>query len=145
MRLVLDTVVLVRGLMGPKGPQGQLIFDLGEDYVWITSAEVVDEYLDVLFRRELQRRFLQMGTRRRDIILSKIADSSRVHLDEIPRVCRDPHDDMFLATAVAGAVDYIVSEDLDLLSLGAYEGIHICTTQTMIAILAERDALEHKP
>lgn len=136
MRLVLDTVVLVRGLMGPQGPQGQLIFDRGDEYFWITSSDIVYEYLDVLSRPELQRRFQRMGTRRRDIMLTKIADSTRVQPDVIPRVCRDPHDDKFLAAAVAGAVDYVVSEDLDLLSLGAYEGIPICSTQTMIAILS---------
>ena len=37
-----------------------------------------------------------------------------------PQVSRDPKDDKFLATAVASEADYVVSEDRDLLDLGAH-------------------------
>ena len=47
---------------------------------------------------------------------------------------------LFLAAALAGAADFIVSEDLDLLSLGEYEGIRICDTQTIIDVLSAADA-----
>jgi len=41
------------------------------------------------------------------------------------RRSRDPGDDKFLECAVAGAADYVVSADADLLRLGAIEGIPI--------------------
>lgn len=43
------------------------------------------------------------------------------------RVCRDPDDDVVLATAAAAAADLIVTGDQDLLVLRAYEGIEIVT------------------
>ncbi len=49
---------------------------------------------------------------------------------------------MFLAAALAGGADAVVSEDKDLRSLGVYEGLSIGTAQTMIAVLAGRDERE---
>jgi uncharacterized protein len=40
-------------------------------------------------------------------------------------VCRDPDDDVVLATALAGRVEYLVTGDDDLLALKSYHGIKI--------------------
>jgi putative PIN family toxin of toxin-antitoxin system len=42
-------------------------------------------------------------------------------------VCRDADDDTFLALAVTGQADAIISGDRDLLELGTHEGIPILT------------------
>jgi uncharacterized protein len=139
MKLVLDTVVLVRALMGPMGPQGRLVFDPALDFEWIASPAIVREYQDVLYRPELQRRFRRLAERTVEGLSVRLARATMVEPVEAPRVCRDPNDDMFLAAALAGSADAIVSEDKDLLSLGVYEGMSICTAQTMIAVLAGRD------
>jgi putative PIN family toxin of toxin-antitoxin system len=47
-------------------------------------------------------------------------------------VCRDPDDDLVLATALAGRADVIVTGDEDLLVLGAYEGIHILSPRQFL-------------
>lgn len=142
MKLVLDTVVLVRGLVGSQGAQGQLLFDRSDEYVWIASRLIGNEYMDILSRPELQRRFSRMRTRYQDILMRQIAAATLVHPVETPRICRDPHDDMFLAAALAGGADAVVSEDKDLRSLGVYEGLSIGTAQTMIAVLAGHDERE---
>jgi predicted nucleic acid-binding protein len=54
-------------------------------------------------------------------------------------VCRDPKDEIFIACAVEGEADYIVSWDKDLLDLGQYQGIKMVRAETFVAIL---DALE---
>ena len=43
------------------------------------------------------------------------------------KVCRDPHDDMFLECAALAKADLLVAGDKDLLTLGAYEGTRILT------------------
>lgn len=48
-----------------------------------------------------------------------------VTLDSIPAVSRDPKDDKFLAVALAGRADVILSGDRDLLTLKSYRGIPI--------------------
>ena len=52
------------------------------------------------------------------------------------RMSRDPTDDKFLECAVAGAADYIVSGDADLLSLHGVEGIPIVDAPTFWQALA---------
>ncbi|MDQ2651544.1 MAG: putative toxin-antitoxin system toxin component, PIN family [Chloroflexota bacterium] len=131
--------MLVRALMGPMGPQGQLVFDPALDFEWIASPEIVHEHQDVLDRPELQRHFWRLAERTVEGVSVRLARATMVEPVETPRICRDPNDDMFLAAALAGSADAIVSEDHDLLSLGVYEGMSICTVQAMIAVLAGRD------
>jgi putative PIN family toxin of toxin-antitoxin system len=47
-------------------------------------------------------------------------------------VCRDPDDDLVLATAVGASATAIVTGDDDLLVLGNYSGIEICTPRRFL-------------
>jgi putative PIN family toxin of toxin-antitoxin system len=47
-------------------------------------------------------------------------------------ICRDADDDKFLALAVTGQADAIVSGDSDLLELGSHEGIPIFTPALLL-------------
>ncbi len=53
---------------------------------------------------------------------------------------RDSKADKFLATAVAGNVAHVVSEDQDVLALGEYEGVQIVDSLRFLRILAGGDA-----
>ena len=55
----------------------------------------------------------------------------------ISGVCRDPKDDIFIACAVEGKSDVIVSGDTDLLDMGTYEGISIVSPRQFLDLLAE--------
>lgn len=59
---------------------------------------------------------------------------------EISPICRDPEDDKFLATAVLGEADYVVSEDRDLLDLREQQGIKIVDVATFLKVLGEGEA-----
>jgi len=61
-----------------------------------------------------------------------------VEPSEVRNICRDPEDDKFLAAARFSNADFIVSEDNDLLSLGEYDGIQICTAESLLHVL-DRD------
>ena len=54
---------------------------------------------------------------------------------ETVSVCRDPDDDKFLECAIAGEVDYIVSEDEDLLVIREYRGIKIVKTESFFGLV----------
>ena len=51
------------------------------------------------------------------------------------RVCRDPDDDLVLATAIAGRADLIVTGDNDLLVLKRFGGIRILSPRQVLEIL----------
>lgn len=140
MKVVFDTVILVRGLIGPYSVWGKLIFEAASTYEWIVSQKVTDEYLEVLHRPELLRKYRMIETRNLRIVLNKLADATLVESIDIPPVCRDPDDDKFLAAALQGAADVVVSEDADLLILGAYEGIVICPAEVMLQRLDQQSS-----
>jgi putative PIN family toxin of toxin-antitoxin system len=134
-RAVFDTVVFVRALINPHGIWGRLIFQHTTAYALIISPPVVEEILEVLHRPELTRRFRSVA----GLDLTRIVDildrAEAVAIDDVPPVSRDPKDDKFLATAIAARADYIVTEDNDLLVLGAHQGIQIVTAGQFLAIL----------
>lgn len=135
MRVVLDTVILVRGLINPQSSCGRLVFDYAGAYLTIVSPPIVAEYLAVLWRPELQRKYRGGAGRDPHAILDVIARATTVEPVETPAVCRDPEDDKFLAAAEIGSARFIVTEDRDLLDLGSYEGIQIVSAAAFLRIL----------
>jgi putative PIN family toxin of toxin-antitoxin system len=137
--LVIDTVVIVRAFIKPQSWSGLLLDTYRNRYELIASSAILAEYQHVTNRPAIQRKYIASENQARAAILDRLMGATMVEPDAIPAVCRDPGDDKFLAAALAGGADYIVSEDLDLLSMGAYEGIRICDTRTMIDLLSNDD------
>jgi putative PIN family toxin of toxin-antitoxin system len=51
------------------------------------------------------------------------------------RICRDPDDDIVLATAIAGRADLVVTGDEDLLVLKRFRAIRILSPRQVLEIL----------
>lgn len=139
MRVVLDSVIIVRALIDPRSLCGRLIFDYRRAYDLVVSTQLAAEYRDVLGRPEIVRKFRAAGTRNLNAVMQMI-DLAPI-IPSVPdiTVSRDPGDDKVLAVALAGNADYIVSEDRDLLDLASYEGIAILTARAFIEML-QREA-----
>jgi uncharacterized protein len=138
--VVIDTVVFVRSLLNPFSFSGKLIFAHADEYHLILSAPIIREIVEVLKRPEITRkiRFVAgMDSRR---VLDLLSQAELVELSRIPQVSRDPKDDKFLATAVLGEANYVVSADRDLLDLGEYQGIKLVDVATFLKILTEDKA-----
>ncbi len=133
--VVFDAVIFIRALINPDGRWGQLIFTYAERYRMVISQPMLMEILEVMTRSHISRKYRGMATRNIQVVLALLSQADIVELDAIPAVCRDPNDDMILATAVAAAADYIVSEDRDVLDIGLHEGVRIVTTITFLALL----------
>ena len=56
---------------------------------------------------------------------------------DLAGACRDPKDDKFLACAVEGEADYVVTGDKGLLSLGEYRDIPIVSPATFVRALED--------
>jgi putative PIN family toxin of toxin-antitoxin system len=136
MRVVFDTVVFVRGLINPRGPCGRVIFDHARDFDLIVSPEIAAEYVEVLRRPEIARRFRQSSEGNILRVLDIISEATVVHPMTIPEICRDPADDKFLAAASESLASFIVTEDHDLLDIQVYRGIQIRTALAFLRGLA---------
>jgi putative PIN family toxin of toxin-antitoxin system len=132
--------ILVRSLLDPFGWSGSIVFDRANEYEAIVSTDIVAESLDVLARPTLSRRFRPSEHRDLGAVLLFIDRATVVRPSQTARICRDPEDDKFLAAAQTGSATYIVSEGLDLLDLGVYEGIGIVPASAFLRMLDQSDS-----
>jgi uncharacterized protein len=135
LSVVFDTVVFVRCLINPFGLWGKLVFDHARDYRPVLSRPVIEEILEVLARPELTTKFRAVAGLDLRSVLDLLIQAETVELGAIPAMSRDPKDDKFLATAVAAAADYLVTEDQDLLVLKEHGGTKIVTAVTFLRLL----------
>lgn len=134
---VFDTVILVRGLINPFGWCGRLVFEHFDAYELVVSPAMVSEYLSVLARPKLGRKYRSAENRDLAAIFRLIASATIVQPAQTPAICRDPSDDKFLAAAKTALASFIISEDRDLLDLGSYEDIQIVNAETIVRLLED--------
>jgi putative PIN family toxin of toxin-antitoxin system len=139
MRAVFDTVIYVRALINPQGLCGRLIFEYRRAYDLVVSTQLTTEYHEVLGRPEIVWKYRAAGTRDLNAVMQIISLASTVQSVPTVAVSRDPNDNKFLAAALAGRADFIVSEDFDLLDIGDFEGCRIVSSATFMRILEAQD------
>ena len=95
-------------------------------FILVTSLEAVSEIIKILkdfkikLSDELIKEWVDLIVRNSIIVEPK---------EKIAIVKDDPKDNIFIETAVAGNVDYIVSQDNHLLKLNEFRGIKIITPE----------------
>lgn len=138
LRVVLDTNVLVSGLMSDRSPPHQLVDGwLDGRYTLVTSLYQLQELSHVLTYPRIASR-LDLEEAELDMILAALLSQAEVVAGELqlPGVTRDPKDDAIVACAREGRAGYIVSGDRDLLDLGTHEGTRIVTPRELVEMLA---------
>jgi uncharacterized protein len=120
MRIVLDTNVLISALIS-RGVCSEILEHCAQHHTLITSQLILDEVRDNLASK------FRYGpndvNQVLDLLESRMILVSPVRL--ATPVCRDPDDDVVLATAIAGAATCIVSGDKDVLAVGPFHGVDI--------------------
>lgn len=134
MRIVLDTNIVISGLIWGGAPR-QLL-DLGrEQHIQLfTSTALLDELESVLTRDKFAKLLVSQGITPAFIMQRYGLLAELVTPQPIQRTVRDSDDDVVLATALAAQVHIIASGDNDLLVLHPFQGIQI---------LNAADALHH--
>ncbi len=140
LKVVFDTVILVRSLLNPYSIWGTAVFRYTNFYQLFVSLPVLLEYLDVLHREELVQRFRTLRGMDSAQVIELLGQAETVEIGEPPLVSRDLKDNKFLATAEAAGADYLVTEDQDLLVLKEYQGVKIVTMVTFLAGLEQKDS-----
>jgi putative PIN family toxin of toxin-antitoxin system len=104
LKVVLDTNVLVSGLMSPHGPPGQIVSWLAAGFLWAChNADILAEYREVLHRQAFGFKSEHVEQLLRQI-------SSRGYLVTAMPVqvaLPDPDDESFLAVAAAAGCSLV--------------------------------------
>ena len=119
MRILLDSNVLVRAVISPKGPAAAVYDLIQAPHVLVTSTAVVGDLVDAL-RYPHIRVLHGLTDDQVDVVVHAMhADAENVPLPSpalIPFVCADRDDDFILATAVLGNADILCTRDRHLRS-----------------------------
>lgn len=135
MRVILDTNVLVSGLINPAGTPALLIHAWRDRrFILISHKRQVDEFREVS-RHSRIRKYLKPSAAGR--LVNQIAGLAEMP-EKLPNVARspDPFDDYLLALCEAGHADRLVTRDKNvLLSLGQHANARICRASDLVAEL----------
>ena len=126
LRLVLDTNVVVSGLIWGGVPGKLLLLADNRQVGLFTSDRLLAELADVLGRPKFGC-LAGAKTHAYSSLLNRYRTAlQEVVLRQVERVVpSDPDDDAVIATAVAARADIIATGDQDLLALHPYRGIAI--------------------
>lgn len=129
MRVVLDTNVFVSGVFF-TGPPYQILEAWQKRKLDIVlSPPILEEYRRV--GRRLSRQFPGVDlTPMLELVAVRAVVVETVDLPE--PVCDDPDDDKFIACAISGRAQHIVSGDKHLLRQSGFEGLEIITPRRFV-------------
>jgi putative PIN family toxin of toxin-antitoxin system len=132
---VLDSSVVVSAFLSSTGASAEILRLWREEKAFqiITSDPILEEMIRVLLDRGVAAPIVE------DFVTAihlqaLVTDNLYVvrHIEE------DPSDDVFLAAALEGQADYIVTLDGHLLRVELYHGVHIVRPATFLCRLRNR-------
>jgi hypothetical protein len=131
LRAVLDTNLLVSYLL-TQGETLSHIVDHWEQghFIYVYSPAMLAELKKVVNRPRL-RRAMRADPQALIEVIEQDAELVPGEL-VLAGVSRDPKDDAFIACAVEGKADYLVSGDADLLDMGSYQSVQMIAPQLFL-------------
>jgi hypothetical protein len=140
IRAVIDTNVLVSGIISPKGAPRKIL-DLARKVIFevVSSASINHEILNVLHRNYIYTKY-NLTEEIIDDISAFLYEGSILTEDRyvVSKIKKDPEDNKFIACALEGEADYIISGDDHLLRLKHYEGIQILDARDFLKVLGKK-------
>ncbi len=137
MRAVLDTNVLISGVIATGVPHELLVSGFDRKYRIVVSVETLRQFRETLLKY-LERFRMNENEVQTEVetirYFAKFVDPD----EESTVVEPDPDDDKFLEAAVAGDVEYLVSGDSHLLDSNSFRGIDIADPRTFCDRLNEQ-------
>ena len=136
MKIVLDTNVLVSGLLSPFGPPAEIVrlVTIGAVQVCYDSR-ILAEYRQVLLRPVFPFSQAQVET-----LLAQIGtDGLLVGARPLPEPLPDPDDEVFLAVALAGQARCLVTGNLKHYPAKSRQGIRVVSPSHFLELYREEE------
>jgi putative PIN family toxin of toxin-antitoxin system len=145
-RAVIDTNVWASAVLNPAGlPARILEAFLTERFLLVTSEPLLAELTDVLRRPRIARRYRISEEDVAELVALLRGQAVLVEVRGDVKLCRDPDDDVVIATALRGGANALVTRDEDLSRVPELEsalrqlGIAIFTVQRFLHLLDIED------
>ena len=122
-KIVLDTNTLVSAVGWKGAPRKVLDLCIDDKLKIVTSNELIDEFIEVIFRPKFKfiQEEIKLTIIRAIISISDIVDPKM----KLNIIKDDEKDNKFLECALTGNAKFIISGDSHLLKLKEFEGIKI--------------------
>lgn len=138
LRAVVDTNILIRALIKPRGTVGPILTQLASNaYTLVYSQPLLDELVEKLALSRIRVKYA-LDKQAIETTLALLAlRGELVQPTRVVKVCRDPDDNALLEAALAGGAEYVVTGDEDLLVLKKFETVRIVTPRVFLAALGK--------
>ncbi|HEV2960630.1 MAG TPA: putative toxin-antitoxin system toxin component, PIN family [Candidatus Angelobacter sp.] len=134
MLLILDTNILLSGLLSPLGAPAKLL-DAWERKIFTLVAcdEIITEFRNVVSRPFFRRRLRDSAA---ELLAADVRDFSLFfeHLTSSP-LASDPKDSYLLALAETSQAEFLVTGDKALLALKKHKSTRIISPAMMVELL----------
>ena len=131
MRIILDTNIVVSFAILAHSRLGQIVNRIIEQHTVLYSEATFAELARTLSRPKLAR---YLDAQDIELFLRRYeGQGERVQVAQDIRASRDPDDDKFLALALDGHADCILTGDADLLALHPFRDVEILTVEAFAA------------
>lgn len=134
IKACLDTNVFVSGTISSSGAPFEILEALrNREFTLLTSNEIIAEISKVLNYPKIKNAFslTDEEIEKSLLLLGKYSQITPGEL-KLEVITEDPSDNIFLACAVEGKADFIISGDNHLLQVGTYQRIQIITPREFI-------------
>jgi hypothetical protein len=138
MRVILDTNVLLSGLLVAEGGPARLI-DAWEQkqFTLVASAELIAEFREVAGRPFFKARLRASDA---ELLAAGVRDFSLFCQDlRSGTIAPDPKDSFLLALSEASAADFLVTGDKKLQSLKRHKSTRIVSPAVMMNVLRQAE------
>jgi hypothetical protein len=138
MRVILDTNVLLSGLLIAEGTPAKLVEAWERNLFTLVACEdLIAEFREVVARPFFKARLRASAV---ELLAAGLRDSS-LFFGDLPRGPRapDPKDSFLLALAEASAADFLVTGDKELQALKQHKSTRIVSPAAMVRVLKEAE------
>ena len=139
-RAVIDTNLVVSGILNPSGSPGAVLRAAGVRFELVWTPAIVVECYRVLSYPRLKKFLGARAEAARQVVADLAALAVLVPPGQLPLVRvveADPDDDVLFGTALAGAATFVVTGDAAVLAVGSFAGVMVVSAAEFLAILGE--------